>query len=124
MRAFEFTGFELTTDHGPGLPATHTIISRGRFYAGAFKSLPNTSPLHERFWVLRFPNAGAFGVLLAGLSQPLHALHRVPGALRMRAGTVRPAGNGIPHRINEDTVGALSVQARDASQPIKFLNQT
>lgn len=121
LRAYGFPPFTVAADDGPPLPATSVIISKGRFYAGAFRALRGASPLHAGFSVLRFPDTGAWGAMFAGLSLPFHALHRVPGAVLSRAGDVRLAGNGIPCQADGDPAGGLPMEARDAPDPIPFL---
>lgn len=121
LRGYAFPGFEVTLDGGAAAPATSVIISKGRFYAGAYRSLPGASPLHAGFSVLRFPQAGAGGAMLAGLSLPLHALHRVPGVVLSRAGEVRLLGAGVPCQADGDSAGFMPLEVRDAPHPIPFL---
>ena len=120
LRGYGFPGFEVSLNEGSALPATSVIISKVRFYAGAYRSLPGASPLHAGFSVLRFLAAGAGGAMLAGLSLPLHALHRVPGAVLSRAGKVRLEGR-LPCQADGDAVSGLPLEVTDAPHPIPFL---
>ena len=121
IRAYPFPEFSVALDDARAVPATSVIISKGRLYAGPYRALPGASPLHAGFSVLRFGHAGAVTALLAGLSLPLHALHRLPGATLERAGTVRLAGQPVPCQADGDAAGDLPVEVRDAPHAIPFM---
>lgn len=121
LRRYRFGGFSATMDGGPALPATSVIISKGRFYAGAYRALPGASPLRPGFSVLRFADAGPAGAVWAGLSLPLHALNRAPGAVLDRADHIRLHGDGVPCQADGDAAGGLPCEVRDAPHPISFL---
>ncbi len=122
LSAYDFPMLELACDGSAFVPATSVIISKGRFYAGAYRCLPGASPLAPGFSVLRFSGNGRASALLAGLSLPLHVMHRVPGAHLLRAGVVElRASSPVPAQADGDAAGLLPSRVCDAPHPIPFL---
>ncbi len=122
LRAYDFPIVEMALDGGAFAPAVSVIISKGRFYAGPYRCLPGASPLAPGFSVLRFTGGGRVSAMLAGLSLPLHLMHRVPGAHLLRAAAVElRAATAVPAQADGDAVGFLPLWVRDAAQPIRFL---
>ncbi|NDG48385.1 MAG: hypothetical protein EBY30_04835 [Rhodospirillales bacterium] len=122
LRRYDFPTMAMAMDGGAFQPAANVIISKGRFYAGRYHCLPGADPLRPGFAVLRFTRGGAFNAMLAGLSLPLHLMHRLPGASLLRAEQVALSAEGVvPAQADGDFAGVLPLRVENTPQPIAFL---
>jgi YegS/Rv2252/BmrU family lipid kinase len=122
LRRYDFPTMAMAMDGGAFQPAANVIISKGRFYAGRYHCLPGADPLRPGFAVLRFTRGGAFNAMLAGLSLPLHLMHRLPGASLLRAEQVALSAEGVvPAQADGDFAGLLPLRVDNTPQPIAFL---
>ena len=122
LRTYDFPMVEMACDGGDFVPVASVIISKGRFYAGAYRCLPGANPLAPGFSVLRFTGHGRVSAMLAGLSLPMHLMQRVPGAQLLRAGVVEMrAASPVPVQADGDAAGLLPLCVRDAPHAIPFL---
>jgi len=122
LRRYDFPTMAMGLDGGAFQPAANVIISKGRFYAGRYHCLPGADPLRPGFAVLRFTRGGAFNAMLAGLSLPLHLMHRLPGASLLHAEQVALSAEGVvPAQADGDFAGVLPLRVDNTPQPIAFL---
>jgi YegS/Rv2252/BmrU family lipid kinase len=122
LRRYDFPTMAMGLDGGAFQPAANVIISKGRFYAGRYHCLPGADPLKPGFALLRFTRGGAFNAMLAGLSLPLHLMHRLPGASLLRAEQVALSAEGVvPAQADGDFAGLLPLRVENTPQPIAFL---
>jgi YegS/Rv2252/BmrU family lipid kinase len=122
LRRYDFPAMALALDGAAFQPAANVIISKGRYYAGRFRCLPGADPLRPGFAVLRFTRASAFDAMLAGLSLPLHMMHRLPGASLLHADSVALRAEGaVPAQADGDFAGPLPLRVENTPQPIPFL---
>ncbi len=122
LRAYDFPAISMALDGGDFEPAASIIISKGRFYAGRYQCLPGADPLAPGFSVLRFRHGGAAAAMLAGLSLPLHIMHRLPGTRLLRANSVvLRSAEDIPAQADGDPAGSLPLSVEDAPHAIPFM---
>jgi len=117
LRAYGFPRFMVSIDGEPPAFATSVIVSKGRFYGGAFEALPGANVLQPGFSVLQFHAAGPVGAALAGLVLPLGVIHRLPGTSLRRATRVRITGVSVPCQTDGDISPFAPVVIGDACQP-------
>jgi YegS/Rv2252/BmrU family lipid kinase len=116
MLRYSYKPIRLTVDGEP-MQAGSVVITKGRFYAGAYKLAPDARPGEPGFSVALFGGAGPGAALMYGAALVMNRLPRAPGMRLLRASHVEIFGEGAA-QADGDPAGAGPLMVRDASGPL------
>ena len=98
------------------------IVSKGRFYAGAYTLAPAGNPARPGFQVVTFDRTGPSAALLYGALLPLGLLARLTSVRIFAAGAVEIVdGGGVPVQADGDPAGHGPISISDALAPIAIV---
>lgn len=102
--------------------AASVIVSKGRFYGGAYRLTARRDPGDEGFTVVLFDHGGPGMTLLYGAALPLHLLGKAPGVRHVHARRVEFFGNRpVPVQADGDKAGWLPATICSAPGPIQVV---
>lgn len=118
---YDFVPISLRLD-GVETQAASVIVSKGRFYGGAYRLTANRDPGDEGFTVVLFDHGGPGMTLLYGAALPMHLLGKAPGVRHVHARRVEFIGNRpVPMQADGDKAGWLPATISSASSPIQVV---
>ena len=118
---YQYTPVSLCLD-GRDAEAASAIISKGRFYGGAYMLAPDAKPGEPGFQVILFERSGAAASLLYGSMLPLNRLHRAPGVRVVRAEHVECVSGGrIPAQADGEPAGHTPLTVTTAAAPLRIV---
>lgn len=120
LRSYGFPPITLRID-GVEMQTGSVIVSKGRFYGGAYNLAHDADVTQPGFTVSLFDRPGPLAALLYGAALPIGLLARMPSVRRMRAQEVEFIGNAkIPIQADGDAAGftPLRIVGATASIPI------
>lgn len=118
LAAYQFPRLLLTID-GAATETHGAIVSKGRYYAGAFLLAPDASVTAPDFSVTLLDYPGRLAALRAGLALGRGQTARLPGIRRLRAREIGFTGpDGVPAQADGDPAGTTPFILRNAETPI------
>jgi YegS/Rv2252/BmrU family lipid kinase len=107
---------------GVATEAGSVIVSKGTLYAGQYLLAPGARPDQPGFSVALFDRRGPWSALMYGAALPLNLLPNAPGLRLLRASQVEICGQGdVKAQADGDPAGAVPIQVRNASGPIRVV---
>ncbi len=115
---YPFAPISLRID-GAMTEAGGVIVSKGRYYAGAYTLAPEGNPARPGFQVALFDRTGPAAALLYGALLPLGLLARLPSVRIVAASVIEIIGGaGIPVQADGDAAGYGPITISDALTPL------
>lgn len=121
LRSYAFPPITLRID-GWETQTGSAIVSKGRFYGGAYTLAHDADAALPGFSVSLFDRSGPMMALAYGAALPLGLLDRMPGVRNMRAREIVFTGNArIPAQADGDAAGTTPLRITDAAAPISIV---
>ena len=116
---FDHRPIPVTVD-GVRTQAAGVVVSKGRFYGGAYTLAPDARDTAPGFSVALFRHGGACAALGYGAALALDRLGRLASLEVMHAARVE-IGGGYPAQADGDPAGLAPLAVRDASGPLRVV---
>ena len=118
---YRFAPIRVLIDGGAPQEVGSVIVTKGRFYGGAYRLAPGATPERHGFTVALFDRAGPWSALLCGAALPLDLLPRMPGLRLVRAEEVAIVTDEVPAQADGDPAGRAPLTVTESPQPIDLV---